>query len=110
VYKPVLAAALIMLMRAAAAQPPPQPEAPNNAINATGQNNSDKPLKGANSFTEDQAKRRIQDAGYEGVSEMKKGDDGVWRGKAMRGRSRFEASVDYEGNVSARFLDNLPSE
>jgi len=108
-YKPALAAVLALLMQAAAAQTPPaQPEAPNKAVNAPGQNNSDKPVKGANSFTEDQAKRRIQSAGYEGVSELKKDDDGVWRGKAMRGRSQFEASVDYQGNVSGRFLQNMP--
>lgn len=110
-YRPALAAILILLMHATAAQTPPaQPEAPNKAINATGENNSDKPVKGANSFTEDQAKRRIEEAGYQAVSELKKGDDGVWRGKAMRGRSRFEASLDYQGNVSGRFLENLPSD
>jgi hypothetical protein len=110
-YKPALAVVFILLMHATAAQTPPvQPEAPNKAVNAAGQNNSDKAVKGANSFTEGQAKRRIQEAGYEGVSELKKDDDGVWRAKAMRGRSRFEASVDYQGNVNGRFLESLPSE
>jgi hypothetical protein len=52
----------------------------------------------------------MQQAGYEGVSEVRKSDDGVWRAKGLRGRGRFEVSVDYQGNVSARSLDDLPAE
>jgi len=40
--------------------------------------------KGANSFTEGQAKSRLEGAGLMNVTDLKKDDDGVWRGKAMR--------------------------
>lgn len=44
------------------AQNPPAADRPNNnAVNSSGQNNSSKPVAGANSFTEGQAK--IQDRG-----------------------------------------------
>src|SRR5215204_3849108 len=38
--------------------------------------------KGANSFTEGQAKSRLEGAGLMNVTDLKKDDDGVWRGKA----------------------------
>jgi hypothetical protein len=110
-HRLALAMLLLLLTPVVLAQTPPaQPQNSNSAVNLGGQKNSDKPVKGANSFTEEQAKRRMQESGYEGVSELKKGDDGVWRAKALRGRTQFEVSVDYQGNVNGRFLENLPSE
>jgi len=108
--KLLLVTVLAVAPAALAQTPPPLPQKGNNAINETGKKNSDTPVKGANSFTEDQAKSRMQAAGYEGISELKKSDDGVWRAKALRGRSRFEVSLDYQGNVNDRRLDSLPSE
>ena len=47
------------------AQNPPATGRPNNgAVNSSGQNNSEKPVSGANSFTENQAKSKIEQAGY----------------------------------------------
>ena len=40
---------------------------------------------GANSFTEGQARSRIEEAGFTGVSELRKDDQGIWRGRATRG-------------------------
>ena len=58
------------------------------------------PLKGANSFTEGQAKdRAIAHGGVESVSDLKKDDDGIWRGKATQGGKAVEIAVDYKGNV-----------
>ena len=42
------------------------------------------PIPGANSFTEDQAKGRIQDAGYVDVSKLTLDDQGIWRGQASK--------------------------
>jgi len=86
---------------AAAAQNPPAQSGPNNkAINSSDQNNSDKPVAGRNSFTEGQAKSKIEDAGYTNVGELKKDDNGVWRGKASKGGSSTNVSVDFQGNVN----------
>ncbi len=72
----------------------------NNAINSD-QKNSDRPVAGRNSFTEGQAKSKIEDAGYSNVGELKKDDNGVWRGKASKGGSGTNVSVDFQGNVNA---------
>ena len=60
------------------------------------------PLKGANSFTEGQAKDRAAAAGFSGVSELKKDADGVWRGTAMQDGATVSVAVDYKGNVVGR--------
>ncbi len=59
------------------------------------------PLKGANSFTEAQAKDRVVGAGMTGVSELKKDADGIWRGTASDGKATKNVAVDFKGNVVA---------
>lgn len=84
------------------AQNPPATDHPNNsAVNSSGQNNSDKPVSGANSFTESQAKSKIEQAGYSDVTSLKKDDNGVWRGKASKGGASMVVSLDFQGNVNA---------
>jgi hypothetical protein len=53
------------------------------------------------SFTEGQAKSKIEDAGYTNVTELKKDDNGVWRGKASKGGSASAVSIDFQGNVNS---------
>jgi hypothetical protein len=85
----------------ASAQNPPAQSGPNNsAVNSPGQNNSNAPVAGRNSFTEGQAKSKIEDAGYTNVTELKKDDNGVWRGKASKGGAATAVSVDFQGNVN----------
>jgi hypothetical protein len=84
-------------------QNPPAQSQPNNpAVNTTGKNNTDQPVAGANSFTEGQAKSRIESSGYNSVSDLKKDDSGVWRGKAMKDGKSVNVSLDFQGNVIAR--------
>src|SRR6476659_2490215 len=86
----------------ASAQNPPAQSGPNNnAVNSSGQNNSNAPVGGRNSFTEGQAKSKIEEAGYTSVTELKKDDDGVWRGRASKGGSSAAVSVDFQGNVNS---------
>jgi hypothetical protein len=59
-------------------------------------------VAGANSFTEGQAKSRIESGGYNNVSDLKKDDSGVWRGKAMKDGKSVNVSLDFQGNVIAR--------
>jgi hypothetical protein len=72
----------------------------NNAVNSAGQNNSNAPVAGRNSFTEGQAKSRIEGAGYTNVSALEKDANGVWRGKGSKGGTTSNVSVDFEGNVN----------
>jgi hypothetical protein len=57
------------------------------------------PAKGANSFTEAQAKSRIEANGYTGVSALAKDNAGVWRGKGMKAGATHDVALDYQGNV-----------
>ena len=92
---------LLTATTAAAQSPPAQPGPNNNAVNSSGKNNSDAPVAGRNSFTEGQAKSKIEDAGYTNVTELRKDDNGVWRGKASKSGSATAVSVDFQGNVNA---------
>ncbi len=97
----LLACAGLILASAASAQNPPAQSGPNNnAVNSAGQNNSDAPVVGRNSFTEGQAKSKIEEAGFTNVTELKKDDNGVWRGKASKGGSSTDVSIDFQGNVN----------
>ena len=58
--------------------------------------------KGANSFTQDQARGRLTKAGYRNVSTLKKDKDGVWRGTGIRAGKTVHVGLDYKGNVTAR--------
>ena len=57
------------------------------------------PLKGANSFTEGQAKDRAIAHGVESVADLKKDDDGIWRGTGTQAGKTVQIAVDYKGNV-----------
>jgi hypothetical protein len=95
--------ALIGASTLAQSQTPPAHQGPGNrAINTEGANNSNAPVAGANSFTESQAKSRIEAGGYSNVTELKKDDNGVWRGKAMKDGKTSAVSVDFQGNVIAQ--------
>ena len=96
----ILSAGLILTGVASAQNPPAQSGPNNNAVNSSGQNNSDKPVAGRNSFTEGQAKSKIEEAGYTGITDLKKDDNGVWRGMASKGGASTNVSVDFQGNVN----------
>jgi hypothetical protein len=57
------------------------------------------PLKGANSFTEGQAKDRVLSHGMTNVGGLKKDDDGIWRGSAQQDGKPVQVAVDFKGNV-----------
>jgi hypothetical protein len=98
----LLAAAAILISGPSGAQNPPAQSGPNNsAVNSKDQKNSNAPVAGRNSFTEGQAKSRIEDAGFSNVSGLQKDDSGVWRGKAKKDGKQTEVSLDFQGNVNA---------
>ena len=103
--KQVIAAALFASMStlaiAQSANPPANPNPPTPAIPNKDQNNPGAPAAGANSFTEGQAKSRIEAAGFTNVSALVKDKDGVWRGKATKAGATQNVGLDYQGNVVA---------
>ncbi len=58
------------------------------------------PVAGANSFTEGQARSRIEAAGFANVTDLQKDDQGVWRGRATRNGAAAAVSLDFQGNVT----------
>lgn len=57
------------------------------------------PLPGANSFTEAQARSRIEQLGYTAVTGLAKDANGIWRGKASKGGQIQDVSLDFRGNI-----------
>jgi hypothetical protein len=102
---------------AAGAQPPtggpstPPMTEPANAIQKSGSTDNSGSIKssavdkggvspGANSFTEAQARSRLQRNGFAQVSELTKDQDGIWRGSAAKNGSLMHVAVDYKGHIS----------
>src|ERR1700748_82408 len=53
------------------------------------------PVAGANSFTEGQAKSRIESQGFTNVSALTKDDQGIWRGNATKDGRNVIVSLDF---------------
>ena len=76
--------------------------APNRDVRGPAASSADgAPLAGANSFTEGEARSRIEKNGYSDVSGLSKDSQGVWRGMAMKDGKRLNVALDYKGNVVA---------
>ena len=104
--KSMIGAAMMLMAGSAAvaqSQNPPANQGPNNpAVNTMGANNPGAPVAGRNSFTEGQAKSRIESNGYSNVTSLMKDDSGVWRGKAQKDGKSVDVSLDFQGNVVAK--------
>jgi periplasmic protein CpxP/Spy len=57
---------------------------------------------GRNSFTEGQAKSRIEESGFQNVTGLKKDDNGIWTGQAMKDGKQVSVQLDYQGDVLVR--------
>src|SRR5437762_13074914 len=100
----IVAAVLAVAATGAVAQSqnPPANNAPqNSAINSSNSSNrqTNAPVAGRNSFTEGEAKSRIEKMGFSNISNLKKDDNGVWRGRAMKDGKTVDVGLDYQGNV-----------
>jgi hypothetical protein len=106
--KQLLATAVITVLVGAGgafaqtAAPPANPNATSPAVASPNANNPGAPAAGANSFTEAQAKSRIEKAGYTNVSGLSKDKDGIWKGKASKAGTSVIVALDYQGNVVAK--------
>lgn len=101
-YRHCFAAALLASSAVAAlaqSTPPANPGPGNNAINKSDTTNPGAPVAGANSFTEGQAKSRIEQNGFSNVTNLKKDDQGVWRGSASKDGKAVNVGLDFQGNV-----------
>jgi protein CpxP len=57
---------------------------------------------GANSFTEAQARSRIEAQGFSDVKDLRKDEQGIWRGTAMRNGQGANVALDFRGTITAQ--------
>jgi hypothetical protein len=74
---------------------PPAVSSPSNAAKTTAA-----PVAGANSFTEKEAMKRLEDHGYSQVNSLTKDDKSIWHAKAMKAGRSTMVSLDYQGNIT----------
>ncbi|ASP95796.1 PepSY domain-containing protein [Sinorhizobium meliloti] len=99
----IVAAALMSAVATASlAQTTPSSEGETPAVVTPDSQNPTAPVEGANSFTEAQAKERIEEAGYTDVSGLRLDDKGVWQATAMKEGKSVSVALDYQGNVTAQ--------
>lgn len=78
---------------------PAPPRTESNQAVAPPEPMATQPAKGANSFTMDQARGRLEPKGFTNVTALEKDSDGIWRGQAERNGTKTAVWVDYKGNV-----------
>lgn len=100
--RPAAGATTVPDTRSGATTPAARSESSAPAVNTEGARTTAAPAAGANSFTEGQARGRIEAAGFTGVDNLEKDDQGIWRGRAMHNGAQVSVSLDFQGNVSTR--------
>ena len=70
----------------------------NQAVTTTSAN-APQPARGANSFSQGEAQRRIGVAGFQNVGALTKDSGGVWRGTATKDGRSVGVWLDYKGNT-----------
>ncbi|GGJ44729.1 hypothetical protein [Neoroseomonas lacus] len=56
--------------------------------------------RGANSFTEGQARGRFEDAGFANIQNLMKDEAGFWRGRGMRNGATVDLAMDFRGRIA----------
>ena len=77
----------------------PQPSA-QQSDQVKGQAANAKLESGSNSFTEAQARSRLEEAGYQKLADLKKDDNGIWRAKAEKDGRQVTVGLDFKGNIA----------
>src|SRR5262245_5125474 len=99
----VIAASAALLITSGALAQPANPQGNTPAVNTPNSPpNPGAPVSGANSFTEGQAKSRIESNGFTNLRDHRKDEQGVWRGKAMKDGRSVSVSLDFQGNVTTQ--------
>ncbi len=83
-------------------QPPASQGPGNKAINQKDAVNPGAPVAGANSFTESQAKSRLENHGFVNVTNLRKDNSGVWRATATKDGKQQNVSLDFQGSIVAQ--------
>lgn len=95
-----LAAVLVTATAAFAQSETPKTSQTTPAVSSSGEQNPGAPVAGKNSFTEAQAKTRIEEAGYTDVSGLKLDDQGIWRAMGSKDGKHGNVALDFQGNIT----------
>ncbi len=76
---------------------PPAISNPNNTAKT-----SAAPVAGKNSFTENEARKRLEDNGFAQVTGLAKDADSIWHAKAVKAGKPTMVSLDYQGNITEK--------
>ncbi len=95
-----VAATLLSASAAFAQSEAPKTSQTTPAVSASGEQNPGAPVAGKNSFTEAQAKFRIEEAGYTDVSSLRLDDQGVWRAMGSKDGKHGNVALDFQGNIT----------
>jgi hypothetical protein len=76
------------------------PAKDNSAIKTAHTINDGQAQRGANSFTQAQAREHIAKSGFTHISALTKDSNGIWRGTASKGGHTVHVALDFKGNVS----------
>ncbi len=79
----------------------PQPGQGTTVPTMSGNAAGNDPLKGANSFTQTEAEKRLEKRGYTNVAGLAKDNAGVWRGTATNKKNQsVSVALDYKGRIT----------
>ena len=81
------------------AQTLPQNPPPAVVTDHADSHNAAAPVPGKNSFTEDEARDRLQHHGYSAVANLQLDSQSIWRGTAMKDGHPVKIALDYQGNI-----------
>ena len=102
----IIAAALLtassLSAAAQTAAPAASTDANTPAVSTSDTANPAAPVAGKNSFTEAQAKERIEKNGFIDVGSLKLDDNGIWQATAKKDGVSKTVSLDYQGNIVAK--------
>jgi hypothetical protein len=84
-----------------ALDPGDQTPQPGTSAEVTGAIDRPTLAKGKNSFTESQARARLEGAGFTHVGALALDGQGIWRGTANRGAMTVDVGIDFKGNIAA---------
>lgn len=93
-------ALLAIFASGAMAQTAPSEEPQTPAVSTPDDKNPKAPVPGENSFTEAQATERLTEGGYTGVTNLKLGEDGIWRADATKDGQPIKLMLDFQGNIT----------
>ncbi len=63
--------------------------------------NAPQPAQGKNSFTQNEARGHLESNGFQNVNSLRKDEDDVWRGTAMKNGQSAQVWLDYKGNTGS---------